>query len=94
MRHICWFFVVTFDYFNPRTRVGCDLASLDVAGITGISIHAPVWGATCAVRVLSCYFNPRTRVGCDYDMAIDVYNKVAFQSTHPCGVRPDKMGLP
>ena len=36
---------------------------------TGVSIHAPAWGATNAYdspfRAMKC-FNPRTRVGCDY----------------------------
>ena len=55
--------------FNPRTRVGCDMAPHAGHGLPAlVSIHAPAWGATpCpdvperAVR----RFNPRTRVGCD-----------------------------
>ena len=33
----------------------------------GVSIHAPVWGATLACHKDYSYlsFNPRTRVGCD-----------------------------
>ena len=34
-------------YFNPRTRVGCDIADqYRYCVIDCISIHAPVWGAT------------------------------------------------
>ena len=33
--------------FNPRTRVGCDLAGLPVyVRDRAVSIHAPAWGAT------------------------------------------------
>ena len=38
-------------YFNPRTPVGCDHRPIKGAGLlSGISIHAPQWGATL-VRV-------------------------------------------
>ena len=55
--------------FNPRTRVGCDAALACFGFIDGVSIHAPVWGATLvvvSVKPWGC-FNPRTRVGCDRD---------------------------
>ena len=42
----------------------------------------------------SCYggcFNPRTRVGCDGCQATTTA-RYAFQSTHPCGVRPKTKG--
>ena len=32
-------------------------------------------------------FNPRTRVGCDHHI-YRLWQRFAFQSTHPCGVRP------
>ena len=32
--------------FNPRTRVGCDVFALKRNHPRGVSIHAPVWGAT------------------------------------------------
>ena len=35
--------------FNPRTRVGCDQAYDDLYNEGGVSIHAPVWGATLGV---------------------------------------------
>ena len=34
------------DSFNPRTRMGCDLADLAVRHKGQVSIHAPAWGAT------------------------------------------------
>ena len=33
-------------YFNPRTREGCDQIGVENMGIIKISIHAPVKGAT------------------------------------------------
>ena len=38
-------------YFNPRTRVGCDvfLSDYDIR-VLQISIHAPAWGATVMFR--------------------------------------------
>ena len=36
-----------YTYFNPRTRVGCDLSTMQQAALElNISIHAPAWGAT------------------------------------------------
>ena len=32
--------------FNPRTRVGCDGRYIPIVPVYGVSIHAPVWGAT------------------------------------------------
>ena len=39
-------FIPFFPYFNPRTHVGCDFARIPSSSCTGISIHAPTWGAT------------------------------------------------
>ena len=36
--------------FNPRSRMGSDAFSVSGEGRTGVSIHAPVWGATAACR--------------------------------------------
>ena len=33
--------------FNPRTRVGCDTVARNGLITRFVSIHAPVWGATC-----------------------------------------------
>ena len=38
-------------YFNPRTRVGCDLVKIGLPIILSvISIHAPAWGATAKMH--------------------------------------------
>ena len=55
-------------YFNPRTRMGCDLDHVRVFRRRRISIHAPAWGATEQQQrglEREVHFNPRTRVGCD-----------------------------
>ena len=76
--------------FNPRTRVGCDQLTGIKTYHTGVSIHAPVWGATIigvkSVETLIS-FNPRTRVGCDLSKLDRLVSTSKFQSTHPCGVR-------
>ena len=58
-------------------------------GAVEVSIHAPVWGATGFNQWQICpaCFNPRTRVGCDSDRSYRPIALLAFQSTHPCGVR-------
>ena len=57
------------DYFNPRTREGCDFnRSIYICFTLVISIHAPVKGATpikLLIHYNTIYFNPRTREGCD-----------------------------
>ena len=55
-----------------------------------ISIHAPAWGATQALRrlrTLPVDFNPRTRMGCDLVRDLSAPARSQFQSTHPHGVR-------
>ena len=38
---------IDFEYFNPRTRMGCDEQPVvGFPGVLTISIHAPAWGAT------------------------------------------------
>ena len=54
--------------FNPRARVGRDAIVLDLVLELPISIHAPAWGATVVMAIvsaLSTHFNPRARVGRD-----------------------------
>ena len=56
-----------------------------------ISIHAPQWGATFLPSYINSfkqYFNPRTPVGCDFAVRSPSCRVLAFQSTHPSGVRP------
>ena len=76
----------TYD-FNPRTREGCDDdRTLDAVLAVGISIHAPVKGATarrCLLQRSPRHFNPRTREGCDSSGSETTVNLLAFQSTHP-----------
>ena len=54
--------------FNPRTRMGCGLAVSWPVLLSGVSIHAPAWGAAFSreVDLLLISFNPRTRMGCGY----------------------------
>ena len=56
--------------------------------LTSVSIHAPARGATvnAAYQVQHHGFNPRTRTGCDV-RNMTKNHKLAFQSTHPHGVR-------
>ena len=61
-----------------------------------VSIHAPTRGATHSIHVLLlCMrsFNPRTHTGCDPIFFGFVPLPTTFQSTHPHGVRPDKVRL-
>ena len=54
--------------FNPRPRMGGDLARCGQAAIRIVSIHAPAWGATFALLHESeteASFNPRPRMGGD-----------------------------
>ena len=119
--------------FNPRTRVGCDPPLDGTVGLLGVSIHAPVWGATgkqvvedvkgmfqsthpCGVRltyevkkgygyvsihapvwgatIKSHFITNFISVsihapvwGATFSRSSEI-TRGAFQSTHPCGVRP------
>ena len=39
--------------FNPRTPVGCDEATMSARKSRRISIHAPQWGATDLVQIVT-----------------------------------------
>ena len=85
---------IGFLHFNPRTRVGCDFQRYSTLEYYYISIHAPAWGATLVssgAGALTIYFNPRTRVGCDNTPLIPSHMPVKFQSTHPRGVRRNRV---
>ena len=59
-------------------------------GDEGVSIHAPVRGATLGRISYSTgrqCFNPRTRTGCDRTQTLEAQCHRLFQSTHPYGVR-------
>ena len=77
--------------FNPRARVGRDPRCGFEFNDSGVSIHAPAWGATNAAITrssVSFRFNPRARVGRDtfFNSITSVY--LMFQSTRPRGARP------
>ena len=64
---------------------------------TPISIHAPTWGATDTHETFKAFrnnFNPRTHVGCDDVLKMLSDLQRIFQSTHPRGVRPERLVLP
>ena len=53
--------------FNPRSHMGSDAGYGQVTADSGVSIHAPTWGAT---QFISCIesttrFNPRSHMGSD-----------------------------
>jgi len=77
--------------FNPRARVGRDLIEAAEGFWMGVSIHAPVWGATGDIddklKVIN-RFNPRARVGRDWQSPATWCHCWQFQSTRPCGARP------
>ena len=73
--------------FNPRAREGRDTQlTLNFVLGFGVSIHAPVKGATILIR---CFytklksFNPRAREGRDITMDIEHALEILFQSTRP-----------
>ena len=82
--------------FNPRTRVGCDQNPFPgISPLPLVSIHAPAWGATSAdpqiiafQRLVSIHAPAWGATGSWPD---DDYFDCTFQSTHPRGVRPDKV---
>ena len=61
-----------------------------------ISIHAPTWGATggfCPPLLSFIHFNPRTHVGCDPNKFCFIFLSLLFQSTHPRGVRRNRLNF-
>ena len=61
-----------------------------ISYVLGISIHAPMKGATALSTkstIVTIYFNPRTREGCDLVLTQTVCQLKLFQSTHPWRVR-------
>ena len=81
-------------HFNPRTHVGCDskpegclLSCRHFNPRTHVGCDE-MWGSAVPVRG---HFNPRTHVGCDCCASALAKCLLAFQSTHPRGVRPIKM---
>ena len=77
--------------FNPRTRVGCDLAAAFSSPCRKlVSIHAPAWGATHYQRpgkegqTMFQSTHPR---GVRPSTSSATRTTARFQSTHPRGVR-------
>ena len=82
--------------FNPRTHVGCDARSGEYRRISGISIHAPTWGATkryqndWSLRIFQST-HPR---GVRLRLQTQLSTQRVFQSTHPRGVRQSPCRCP
>ena len=78
-------------YFNPRTHMGCDdKYSKDFFRCCNISIHAPTWGATEAMRSgqLTVLISIHAPTWGATDLRVLIQdNYIGFQSTHPHGVR-------
>ena len=78
------------EYFNPRTHVGCDKLPTILAMVWQISIHAPMWGATCqlkSAKTVRPLFQSTHPCGVRQQWTKKQIGLVQFQSTHPCGVR-------
>ena len=76
--------------FNPRTRMGCDVAhSAEVVQQRGFQSTHPhgVRPSSARRKRGSGCFNPRTRTGCDLFFLYFRRKWLVFQSTHPHGVR-------
>ena len=77
--------------FNPRTHVGCDVQNAN-QGVnpTGISIHAPTWGATHLLfKLFLCLaISIHAPTWGATEAAHLPLAVLQFQSTHPRGVRP------
>ena len=76
--------------FNPRTRVGCDHHTSGCCRTDEISIHAPGWGATLALRLKNrrAEFQSTHPGGVRRGNICYCPSGYLFQSTHPGGVRP------
>ena len=81
----------TRNRFNPRARVGRDLDRVLQRGLQrGVSIHAPVWGATPVPPAL-CH-PPQVSIhapvwGATEFSVLESHAYMLFQSTRPCGAR-------
>ena len=77
-------------YFNPRTHVGCDVNAAPLTDIEIlISIHAPTWGATIAIRrgLEMLYISIHAPTWGATAATAQKWRDGVFQSTHPRGVR-------
>ena len=76
--------------FNPRTRIGCDLANYAVMML--VYSFNPRTRIGCDSKCFSTQFftfgfNPRTRIGCDLLLSTQIIFIAWFQSTHPYRMR-------
>ena len=75
--------------FNPRTHMGCDVLVGRPCHSQKVSIHAPTWGATITAAASGNDTGVSIHAptwGATPDNCITV-SSIAFQSTHPHGVR-------
>jgi len=83
--------VLDFKNFNPRAPVGRDLLSSDkYKGMSIISIHAPLWDATCIDEfgtLSSRLFQSTRPCGTRLNYLLICIFSITFQSTRPCGTR-------
>ena len=79
----------SFTCFNPRTRMGCDRASVNAMVGDYVSIHAPAWGATLILFAPTCptLFQSTHPHGVRLVPRYTGLKYHKFQSTHPHGVR-------
>ena len=75
--------------FNPRARMGRDHGGVWSAGGTQVSIHAPVWGATCedVEAGLPWKFQSTRPYGARPVGLRRCNTNMQFQSTRPYGAR-------
>ena len=75
--------------------MGCDANILSYERFTKISIHAPTWGATKVVRghMGSPYISIHAPTWGATGLTLFNLAVIAFQSTHPRGVRPANWSL-
>ena len=76
-------------YFNPRSRVGSDPGPASRLLARGISIHAPVWGATPPAPAGLCLpmISIHAPVWGATPIRVFIFSATTFQSTLPCGER-------
>ena len=77
-----------FQSTHPRGMRQCN--AREILYCISISIHASAWDATpysFRLHRVNPHFNPRIRVGCDYNCKWLTFKRIAFQSTHPRGMR-------
>ena len=82
--------------FNPRARVGRDDSCRGLCRFSGISIHAPAWGATLNIQPIafSVRFQSTRPRGARLVSCVHPASPQQFQSTRPRGARHRRDDLP